>query len=91
MKCDHATVQLVGSVTWCRRCGAVRGSAYLDWHVPEHEQHEIRLSEVCPICELGDPLPVESHGDHKIWRWSCGHWIDSSQHAVTSASEDTHE
>jgi hypothetical protein len=77
MKCDHTAIQLIGSVTWCQRCGAVRENAYLDWHLPESEQREVRLAEMCPICEFGDPLPVEAKADHKIWRWSCGHWTDS--------------
>jgi hypothetical protein len=77
MKCEHKNAQLVGSVTWCRSCGAVRENAYLDWHLPESEQYAARIAEACPICEFGEPLPVEEHIDHKIWRWACGHWIDS--------------
>lgn len=77
MKCDHATVQLVGSVIWCQCCGAVRENAYLDWRLSESAQREVCRDEACPICEFGDPLPVEVKDDHKIWRWSCGHWIDS--------------
>jgi hypothetical protein len=77
MKCDHKTVQDVGSVTWCKRCGAVRENACLEWRLPESEQYAAHMAEMCPICEFGDPLPVEEHADHKIWRWSCGHWIDS--------------
>lgn len=78
MKCDHAAVQQFGLLTWCQGCGAIRASLPGDdWRLPEHEQREVRLAEACPICEFGDPLPVEDKGDHKVWRWSCGHWIDS--------------
>ena len=38
MKCDHKTVQDVGSVTWCKRCGAVRENACLEWRLPESAQ-----------------------------------------------------
>ena len=77
MKCVHDSVQQIGSVTWCRHCGAVRVGAVADWQLPESEQHQVCLAEMCPICEFGDPKPVEEHADHKIWRWTCGHWIDS--------------
>jgi hypothetical protein len=77
MRCDHAAIQSIGFVTWCQRCGAIRESAHLDWHLPESEQREVRLAEMCPICEFGDPLLVEVDGEHNIRRWSCGHWTDS--------------
>ena len=77
MKCDHTKLLDVGSVTWCRECGAVRANAYVDWQLPESEQHAVRLAEMCPICEFGNPKPVEEKDGYKIWRWTCGHWIDS--------------
>lgn len=77
MKCEHSAVQQFGPATWCQHCGAVRVGIADDWRLPAHEQHEARLAEACPICEFGDPLPVEVKNDNKIWRWSCGHWIDS--------------
>lgn len=30
----------------------------------------------CPICEFGQPLPVEEKDGKKVSRWTCGHWID---------------
>jgi hypothetical protein len=77
MKCDHATVQPISAVSWCPQCGAIRVDPNADWRLPASEQREVQLAEMCPICEFGDPFPVEDNGDHKIWRWSCGHWIDS--------------
>ena len=77
MTCDHVVVQQLGPVTWCPRCGAVRVGTTAAWRLPESEQREVREAAICPICEFGDPLPVEVKDDHKIWRWSCGHWIDS--------------
>jgi hypothetical protein len=79
MICKHTSVQSFGALSWCTCCGAVRIDDH--WQLPEHEKAEVLREEVCPICEFGEPRPVELLGDRKIWRWSCGHWIDSAQHA----------
>jgi hypothetical protein len=90
MSCKHTVVQAFGAMSWCTHCGAVRvdppltlprqPSTFL-WQLPAHEQAEVLQEEMCPICEFGEPRPVEIAGDRKIWRWTCGHWIDSAQHA----------
>ena len=77
MKCDHTAIDQLGPAAWCTRCGAIRVGAVTDWRLPESEQREARLAEMCPICEFGDPLPVEVKDGRKIYRWSCGHWLDS--------------
>jgi hypothetical protein len=58
------------------------------WHLTEIEQGEVQREEACPICEFGEPLPVETRGDQKIWRWTCGHWIDSRQHEAKPVPPD---
>lgn len=83
MVCRHTTIWLFGHVSWCTRCGAARVDAH--WHLPEHEQLEVQRAEACPFCEFGEPLPVEMRGGQKIWRWTCGHWIDRRQHAPPAA------
>ena len=84
--CEHTTVQQLESMSWCRHCGAICGGDHPDWRLPEdhpdwrlpkHEQYEARLAAMCPICNFGDPLPIERKADgHKICRWSCGHRIE---------------
>ena len=76
MSCKHDNVRAVGSVTWCKRCGAVREGDGAPWQLTENEQHEIALDSMCPICEFGDPLPVEVKDGKKIFRWTCKHWIN---------------
>jgi hypothetical protein len=74
-KCSHTVVEQFEAVSWCSRCGSVR--VHDQWRLSEHEERKVREAEACPICEFGDPLPVELKEDRQIWRWSCGHWIDS--------------
>lgn len=91
MSCKHERSKLIDAFDWCVTCGAVRvGDA--PWLLPESEQREVYLDSRCPICEFGDPLPVELDADgKKIWRWTCRHWIKERPKDVGSSSkEDSH-
>lgn len=83
MSCKHDTLQPVGSVTWCKRCGALReGDA--PWQLTENEAREVWLDSLCPVCEDGEPLPVEvDENGKKIFRWTCRHWINEGPLGAT--------
>ena len=79
MSCKHENARDLASVSWvswCPRCGALREGSEKPWQLSEHEQHEIALESMCPICEFGHPLPVETKDGKKIFRWTCKHWIN---------------
>ncbi len=82
----------------CVKCGSPRLTLVADvgkvgdWQLPESEQRAVREAAMCPICEFGDPLPVETKFDEelkidlKVWRWTCGHWISEKPRTKEASS-----
>jgi hypothetical protein len=75
VRCPHTIVEKLGTVEWCPRCGSVCMPSD-QWRLSEYEQDVARQADLCPVCEFGDPLPVDVDGGRFVQRWTCGHWLE---------------
>jgi len=88
MSCKHDAVQPFGPVVWCKHCGAVHvGDG--QWQLTENEQREVWLDSLCPICESGEPLPIETKDGRKIQRWTCKHWLHLKSSDAATVEKQT--